>query len=116
MPVRMSILRGLSGLSWGLETRILAITAHALMESVIGFGLTVAGSALSDKGFRQLDSRVLNPAARHIAGVSSTTRREIMFALADIKSVQFHYLLKNANIVDRALRAGGARVRETIKR
>ena len=40
MRGRMTILRRLSSLNWGLETRVLAITAHAVMESLIGYGLT----------------------------------------------------------------------------
>ena len=87
MRARMSILRRLSGLNWGLETRILTITAHALMESVIGCGLTMTGSALRGKDFRRLDARVLNPVARNITGVSPTTGKEVTFALADIQSV-----------------------------
>ena len=84
--VRLTILRRLSGLNRGPETRILAITEHALMESVIGYGLTNTGSALSRKDFRQWDTRVLNPVARHITGVSPATRREVTSTLADIKS------------------------------
>ena len=86
------------------------------MESVIGYGLTVTVSALSERDLRQLDTRGLNPAERQIAGANSTTRREVMFAMADIKSVRNHYLLKTANIVDRALRAQGTRIQATVRK
>ena len=86
------------------------------MESVIGYGLTVTVSALSERDLRQLDTRALNPALRQITGANSTTRRQVTFAIADIKSAHNHYLLKTANILDRALRGQGTRIQETIRK
>ena len=59
---------------------------------------------------------MLNPIAREKTGVNPTVRREVLYALADIKSVENHYLLKVANIIDRALRAPKARIQKTIQK
>ena len=62
------------------------------------------------------DKWVLNPGARQIAGVSPTTRREVIFTLADLRSTQNHFRLKTANIEDRALRAKGSRAQRAIRK
>ena len=116
LRVRRAILRKVGGTSWGLENRILTTTAHALVESVINYGLTIAGSSASEEDMRSLDTRVMNPVARHITGVSPTIRREILYTLADLRSTQNRYLLKVANIIDRALRAKNARIQKTIQK
>ena len=43
--------------------------------------------------------------AREIAGVGFSIRREILYTLADIRTVHNRYLLKVANVFDRILRA-----------
>ena len=114
MRAHIAFLRKLSGTSWGLENRRLTTTAHALVGCALNYGLTATGPAISEVEFRQVDTKVLNPVARQIAGVSPTRRREVIFTLADLGSTQNHLLLETANIVDRALRAKGSRVRRAI--
>ena len=41
---RPQAMRKVSGTVWGLESRILAVTAHALLGSVVGYGLATTGS------------------------------------------------------------------------
>ena len=65
---------------------------------------------------RSLDAIVMNPAARKITGGNPTIRREILYTLADLKTTQNHSLLKTANIIDRALRAQGAQIQNTVQR
>ena len=44
---RYNIIKRVANTSWGLEGRILAITTHSLMESVINYGLAIMGSHAS---------------------------------------------------------------------
>ena len=107
LRVRMAAVRKVSNCTWGLENRVLATTVHALVESVINYGLTLTGSPISTDDLGRLDTMILNPVARRVTGVGYSIRREILFTLADIRSAQNHYLLKVANVMDRILRAGG---------
>ena len=93
--------------NWALENRIPTTTVRALLESVINYGLTLTGSSISIDDLARLDTMVLNPIARRVRGAGYAIRREVLLALADIRSAQNHYLLKVANVVDRVLRAGG---------
>ena len=113
---RRNIIRRVANSKWGLESRILAITTHALVESVINYGLTLTGSSISTDDMGRLDTMILNPIARRVTGVGYSIRREILFTLADIRSAQNHYLLKVANVADRILRAGGTQAQENMKR
>ena len=45
LRVRRGVLGKVSNTAWGLETRALTTTAHALIESPITYGLTATGSA-----------------------------------------------------------------------
>ena len=110
MRVRMAVPRKLGGTIWGQGHRLLTTTAYASVEGVIDYGLTVTRSAVSEAEFRQVDARVRNTRARQIAGVSPTTRREVFYAIADLRSAQNRYPLKTANLVDRALRGRGTGV------
>ena len=116
MRAHIAFLRKLSGTSSGLENRRLTTTAHALVGCALNYGLTATGRAISEVEFRQVDTKVLNPVARQIAGVSPTTRREVIFTLADLRSTQNHFRLKTANIEDRALRAKGSRAQRAIRK
>ena len=68
MKLRTAILQKVSNSVWGLENRILTITVHALLESIINYGLTVIGSAASTEDFESVEKTVLNPVARKVAG------------------------------------------------
>ena len=46
----MGIHRKVSNASCGLETRILAITTHALIESAVNCGLATFGGRVTEKG------------------------------------------------------------------
>ena len=99
---------------WGLETRILSITTHALIESVINYGLAVYGTHCMQETVEKMDSTVSNKAARRALGTGITIRRESAHMIADAKSFENHYIRKVANIVDRAMRAEGANAQKHV--
>ena len=67
--IRTGVISKVGNSRWGLETKVLTITVHVLIESLLNNGLTVAGSAAVVKGFDGANPNVLNPAARRMAGV-----------------------------------------------
>ena len=74
---RLGILREVSNATWGLETRILAITTHSLIESVKKYGLGTFGALITETDERALDTELLNEAARRVIGTGITVRREV---------------------------------------
>ena len=88
-----------------MGNRILSIAVHALIESQFNYDLTVTGAATPVEGFESMEKKILNPAARRIAVLGYSVRREIIYALADIRSAHRHFLLKVASVLDRILRA-----------
>lgn len=86
---------------------MLATTSRALLESLIGFGLTLSDAAAGEEDARQIDNRALNPTARRVTGAGYTARREILCSLAYLRSTRKRYLLKTASVLDCTLRAKG---------
>ena len=113
---RLGIFNRVGNTTWGLESRILAITAHSLVESVVGYGLAVYGVHTGQLDAHQIDTGILTRVARRAVGTGITARREILHALADTKSFQNHYLQKIANVMDRTLRSTGTSARSTAIR
>ena len=93
---RLQALRKVSGAVWGLENRILAVTAHALIESIIGYGMATTGAHATPQELREIDTRFLNKAARRVVGTNITIRTETMMFLADMANAMNHYILKKA--------------------
>ena len=93
----------------------MTITVHALIESILGYGLTLTGSAATMNDLDSIDRCILNPVARRVAGVGMSVRREVLYSLADPRSVQNHYVLKAANVIDRMLRAKGAQAQQHLQ-
>ena len=116
LRTRQAIIGRVGNTGWGLENRVLTTTAHALVESVLNYGLTITGSAMHETTFRSMDTAVLNPVARRVAGVGYSIRREVLYTLADLHSTQNHYLLKTANLFDRTLRARGTRAQTNLQK
>ena len=85
----------------------LATTTHALIESIIGYGLATTGSHTRAEELRAIDTRFLHRAARRVAGTNITMRKETLMIMADLTSVVNQYVLKIANVLDRTLIAGG---------
>ena len=112
----MAVLHKVSSPAWGLGNRILTITAHALVESMVNYGLTLTGSPTTAGDLERMDTAIRNPAARRVAGVGYSLRREVLYALADPRSAQNHYLLKVATVMDRALRAGRTQAQSKLLR
>ena len=54
---RLQALRKVSGSAWGLESRILATTAHALVESIVQYGLATTGAHASVQDLRRIDTQ-----------------------------------------------------------
>ena len=54
---RMAVLRKASNATWGLGNRVLTMTAHDLVESVIGYGLTLTGSSTTAEDIEQYSIR-----------------------------------------------------------
>ena len=99
-----------------MGNRILTITVHALIESVIGYGLTLTGSSTTVEDLQQIDTTILIPIARRVTGVGYSIRREVLYSLADMKTTQNRYLQKVANVADRILRAGRTQAQENLRR
>ena len=110
----MAVFQKVSNSVWGLENRVLTISAHALIESLLNYGLTITGSAASMIEFGNIDKKIMNPIARRITGVGYSARREVIYPLADIRSAHNHYLLKVANVMDRTLRARGTQAQKRM--
>ena len=111
---RLAVLGRVANTNWGLENRILSITTHSLVESLINYGSAVYGSHCGREQGEKIDSMILNKAARKVTGTGFATRREILHILADTRSFDNHYNLKAANIVDRALRADGTNAQKNV--
>ena len=71
-PKSAAFHRKVSNTSWGLETRILAMTTHALMESVAHYGLaTFGGHITKKKDVMVLGTMLLKRAARRVIGTGT---------------------------------------------
>ena len=75
---RMAIINKVAHTKWGMESRILTVTTHALVESLVNYGLAVTGSNISTIDQSRVDSSILSRVARKIVGVGPTIRREIL--------------------------------------
>ena len=105
---RYNIIRRVANAKWGLESRILAVTTHSLVESVINYGLAIIGPHLTTQECQEIDKATMNTSARKITGTGYTTRRETLHIMADTRTMTNHFVLKTANMLDRVLRAEGA--------
>ena len=94
----------------------MSITAHTLVESVIKYGLTLTGASTTAEDLGRLDTSALNPIKRRVPGVGYSIRRHVLFALADVRSVQNHYLLKVADVMDRVLRASSTQAEANFQK
>ena len=112
---RLVILNKVGNTNWGFESRIMSITTHSLIESVTNYGLASFGRHLWDRDRSSVDTTILNKAARKVVGTGPTIRREILFALADMKSMTNQYILKAANLLDRTLRAKGTTAEQAAR-
>ena len=83
----------------------MSITAHALIESVVNYGLAVYVSHRSQIQSERTDSSILNKAARKIIATGLPVRREVFRTFADTRTVANHHLLKIADMVGRVLGA-----------
>ena len=102
---RLQIVKRVSGTVWGMEARILAISTHALIESVVNYGLATTGSHVGQQILDKIDTGILNNAARKVIGTNIAARREVLYSMADVRTSHNHYVVKTANMLDRALRA-----------
>ena len=80
LRIRMAVLRKVSNSTWGLENRTLTTTVHALVESIIGYELTLTGSSLTVEDMEKLDTSILNPIARRATGVGFSIRRVVLYS------------------------------------
>ena len=69
---RLSVISRVASTAWGLECRVLSISAHALLGSVINYGLAVYGTHCSIIQAEKIDSAVLNKVSRKITEVGVT--------------------------------------------
>ena len=100
----------------GLGARILFVTAHALFESVINYGLPFAGGRFIKKEIQKMDIMCHIRADRKIVSTRITTKREILFAFAEIKTAANHCIRKKADVHGRVLRAHGCAAQMTANR
>ena len=109
---RFDIIKRAASASWGLESRIPAVTTHALVESIIVYGLAMTGSHATLQERQDIDKVAINPSARSKTGAGFTSRRESPRIMADTRAMVNHYKLKTANMEDRTMRASGANARK----
>ena len=83
------------------------MAAHVLLESLFNYGLVATGSAALGENSGRLATRISNSTSRRVLGMSYSVRREVLWALVDLRSAHNHHLLKVANMFDRILRAEG---------
>ena len=98
---RLQALRKASSTIWGLECRILAVTTHALLESIICYGLATTGGQAGDTELWEIVTLPLNRAARRVVRPNITTRAETMLMMADVWSTVNHYIVKSENVLER---------------
>ena len=110
---RIHIIRRASGTVWGMESRILAVSTHALVESVANSGLATTGGRGGKMALRKTDTAIMNVVAREVVGANMSARKEILYALADVKTAYNHYIFKGANMLDRILRATNTAAQKT---
>ena len=110
---RLHIVKRVAGTVWGMESRILAVTVHALIESIVGYGLACTGGHVSRQVLDKVDAGVLNIAARKVLGANISARKEVLYALADVNNVGNHLVLKTANMLDRVLRSTNTAAQKT---
>ena len=79
LRIRAAILQKVSKSEWGLEGRIVAVTARAPIVSLANYGPTITGLAARLEYMDEIDTKILNPAARGAAGAGTSIRREILF-------------------------------------
>ena len=91
---KLSALNRVASSVWGFESRILSITVHALVESVVNYGLPVYGAHYGSHRAEEKDRSILNKAARKVAGTGISLRRGMVNKLADAKSFYNHSVLK----------------------
>ena len=104
---RLAILNKVSNTSWGLEARILGITTHALIESVVNYGLATVGAQIAGRREKAIDTELLNRAARRAIGTGVTVWRVALHIMADTRTATNRHILRAANILDLTLRATG---------
>ena len=73
---RLHIVKRVAGTVWGMESRILAVSTHALIESIVGYGLAITGQHVNQQLGEKVDTEVMNIAARKIAGTNISARKE----------------------------------------
>ena len=72
---RLQALRKVSNTTWGLGNHILAVTTHALLESIICYGMASTGARAGIEELRSLDTLFINRAARRVVGTNIVGRR-----------------------------------------
>ena len=95
-----------------MESRILAISTHALIESVVNYGLAVSGRHVCQRIMDEVDTGVLNVAARKILVANASASGEVLYALSVARNTFNYYISKTANVPDRTLRSANAGAQE----
>ena len=99
----------------GRECRVLAVSTHALLGSMLRYGLATFGTHTNTQELRRIDATVRNGAARRIIGTNIPAKVKSVTTLAHVWGTRNHYVSKSANILDRVLRAKGATAQKTAK-
>ena len=112
--IRMAVLARVAGSSWGPETGMLRLTHEALLTSLVRYGWAVIGSGIHEERMLALNTRIVNVAARKVAGASRSERRGALHAAAGVLSAQNLLLMHCALSLDRTVRAYGSSIREWL--
>lgn len=94
----------------------MAKTAHALVDGLINYELAVYGTHRRKNQREKEDGTITSRAVRKVIGTSVAVLRVMMKTLTDTGSFGNHFMLKEANIVDRAFRENGTDARNNIIR
>ena len=96
----LRIARRARGAVWGMEFRILSSSTRALIESVISYGLAVAGRHVNSELMGKVGTVFMNTAARKIRGTNTSARRETLYTPLDTRNIHNHYIIKTASMLD----------------
>ena len=97
---KRSAAKGAPNMSRELESRILSIIAHALVEGVVNYGLSVARTHGGQRGVQSVKGGIV--------GAGPAGGRNMLNSMADARTLTDHFGIEAANMMDRVLHAGGA--------
>ena len=114
--VRLALVSRVASQSWGLEVGMLRLTGEALVISLLRYCFAVVGSGLPECLFRRIDTQLINPLARKVAGVGPSARIPVLHAVAGHTSAHNLFVQHCGELLNLSLRANNSSIRERLYR